>query len=325
MKLRLLDTRDVYRPFQYPEFETIHRQLYTSFWHGDEVSLTEDVSDFKNKLSKDEKLIVSRILKNFVQSEIHVGCFWGDFVSSWFKHPEIQNVSRYISGNETIHSSSYDKLNTELGLDEYASLKEDKKLYARIKMLTQKKAKLNDDILRQIFTYSVMGEGVCLFSSFFTLFSFTKRGHLRNLGQIISWSSLDEEKHSEVGCRLFNTFKKEYNLIDDAMKKSLYDIAEEIVQMEDNLVDRVFEGLSTDVVRQDVVKNYIRYKANKQLSKVGLKKIFRVDKMLLKESEFFEVVVHGETVVDAFANKITEYSKGAIPFDDLVWVKEIKE
>lgn len=319
--MALLDTRDVYRPFKYPEFEEIHRKLYTSFWHPNEVSLSEDKTDFTDKLSSDERVIVSRILKNFVQSEIHVGCFWGDFVSSWFKHPEIQNVARYISGNESIHATGYDLLNTELGLDDYASLKEDKALYARIKMLMQKKAKKEDDILKQLFVYSVMGEGVCLFSSFITLFAFTKKNMLKNLGQIISWSTLDEQLHSDVGVILFNTMKKEYGLFTDDMKASLEEVAKEIVQMEHNLVDRVFEGCSTDAINPECIKNYVNDKANKQLKKVGLGKLFKVNKEMLKETEFFNIMVNGEAVVDFFANRETGYSKGVLVFDEKVWSK----
>lgn len=317
--MALLDTRETYKPFLYPQFEEVHRKLYTSFWHPDEVSLSEDLADFKFKLNDSEKEIVSRILKNFVQSEIHVGCFWGDFVSSWFKHPEIQNVSRYISGNETIHAVAYDLLNATLGLEEYDKLKEDQKLYARIEMLSKKKAKTKEAILKQIFIMSVMGEGVCLFSSFITLFAFTKKNILRGLGQIISWSTLDEQLHSEVGVILFNLLKKECDLFDDKMKEDLYGIAEEIIEMEMNLIDRVFENTETDVISKQAIKNYIHNKANKQLKKVGLNKKFKVDKELLKETDFFDIMINGESVVDFFANKTTEYSKGLLIFDEKVW------
>lgn len=317
--MRLLDTRDVYRPFQYPQFEDYHRKLYTSFWHPNEVSLDEDINDFKLKLTENEKAVVSRTLKNFVQSEIHIGCYWGDFVSSWFKHPEIQNVARYISGNESIHAVGYDLLNTSLGLDDYESLKKDKALYARIKTLMNKKAKSEKEILKQIFVYSVMGEGVCLFSSFITLFAFTKKNLLKGIGQIISWSSLDEQFHSDIGCELFNIFKKEYNLFDDELKEELYALSREIVEMEYNLVDRIFENIEVDFINKDDIKNFVNDKANKQLKKVGLNKIFKVDKNRLNNTSFFDIMINGESVIDFFSSKTTEYSKGILVFDEKVW------
>lgn len=320
--MSILDVRDIYRPFNYPQFEEIHRKLYMSFWHPNEVSLDNDITDYKFELSESERILVGRILKNFVQSEIHIGCFWGDFVSSWFKQPEIQNVSRYISGNETIHAAGYDLLNETLGLSDYDKLKEDKKLYARIQNLIRKKAKNPEDILKQIFLFSVMGEGVSLFSSFITLFAFTKTNKLKGIGQIISWSTLDEQLHSDVGCILFNILKKEKDIFNIEMKDQLYKIAEETVEIEMNLIDRVFEGIETEIINPKIIKNYVNDKANKQLKKIGLNKHFKVDKELLKESEFFNIMVNGASVVDFFSNKETSYSKGLLVFDDNVWSKE---
>lgn len=311
--------RDIYRPFEYPEFEAIHTKLMSSYWHPGEIQLGDDVNDYKQKLTEDERTIICRILKNFVQSEIHVACFWSDFVCSWFKKPEIQNVARYMAGQETIHAVGYDLLNTTLGLNDYDKLKEDKALYARIKMLTSKKSKSNEGILKQLFLYSVMGEGVSLFSSFITIFAFTKKNLLKGVGQIVSWSTLDEQAHADVGCLLFNTFKKEYQLMTVELKEELYDIAKEVVEVELNLIDRVFENVTTDAINPKHIKNYVYDKANRQLKKIGLNKIFKVDKEMLKETEFFDIVINGASVQDFFSSKETNYSKGIITFDNETW------
>ena len=315
----LRDIREHYRPFEYPEFEPIHNKLMSGFWHPHEIQLGDDLVDYKSKLTEDERQIINRILKNFVQSEIHIGNFWGDFIASWFKKPEIQNVARYIAGNESIHAAGYDLLNSTLGLQDYDKLKEDKNLYARIQMLSGKRAKTNDEILKQIFLFSVMGEGVSLFSSFLTIFAFTKKNLIKGVGQIVSWSTLDEQLHSDVGCLLFNTLKKEYNLMNDEMKQDLLEVAKEVVAIEYNLIDRVFENSITDVISKEAVKNYVNDKANKQLKKVGLPKTFKVDKELLLKTEFFDIIINGASVLDFFNSKETNYSKGILKFDDEVW------
>ena len=315
--MALRDTRELYRPFEYPDFEPMLTKLLSSFWHAYEVQLGDDVGDYNNKLTNDEREIVNKILKNFVQSEIHIGNFWGDRVADWFKKPEIQNVARYIAGTEVNHAVAYDLLNTTLGLNEYDKLKEDKKLYARIQMLINKRAKTNADILKQIFLYSVMGEGVSLFSSFLTLFAFTKKNMLKGVGQIISWSSLDEHTHSEVGCKLFNILNEEYSIMTEEIKNELYDIAKEVVEIEHNLALRVFEDATTDVITIEQVKNFVNDRANKQLQKVGLNKIFNVDNNLLQTTSFFDTIIFGSTVLDFFANKETEYSRGIITFEDV--------
>lgn len=317
--MALKDTREIYRPFEYPEFEEFHRLLMSGFWHPYEIQLGDDVSDYKEKLTDDEREIINRILKNFVQSEIHIGSFWGDKVADWFKKPEIQDVARYIAGQESVHAKAYDLLNTTLGLEDYDKLKEDKALYARIEMLMKKRAKTNENILSQIFLYSVMGEGVSLFSSFLTIFAFAKENLLKGTGQIVSWSSLDEDAHSKVGIRLFNIFRKEYGLKSKEIDDTLYGIAEDVVLIEHNLIDRIFEGVSTNIISPEVVKNYVNDKANMQMKMVGLKSKFKVDKEMLEKAEFFDVIIKGSTVQDFFSSKETGYSKGAVVFDERVW------
>lgn len=317
--MSIFEPREIYRPFEYPEFEEIHNKLMFSFWHPQEVSLEQDIKNFRFDITEQEREIVTRILRNFVQSEIHVGCFWSDLADS-LKKPEIQNVARYISGNETIHANGYDLLNATLGLEEYHLLKEDPKLYARIDNLINKRARTKEQLLKHLMLYSVMGEGVALFSSFLTLFAFTKKNLFKGMGQIISWSSLDEQLHSEVGALIFNIIKKEFSdLYTDELKAQLYEIATSTVHTELELIDRVFEGNSTDVITPQAIKNYVNDKANKQLKRVGLKKIFKVDKDLLKDTEFFNIMINGETVNDFFSTKETSYSKGLITFDEKVW------
>lgn len=316
----IFDTRDIYKPFEYPEFELVHNKLMFSFWHPHEVSLDKDINDFKLVLTDDERQIVTRILRNFVQSEVHIGCFWGDFVADWFKKPEIQNVARFISGNESIHTLGYDFLNSSLGLEEYHLLKEDKKIYARIENLLQKRARTKPEILKQIVKFSVFGEGVALFSSFIVLFAFTKKNLFKNLGQIISWSSIDEQAHAEVGSHLVNILKKEYpELWTDEMKENLVEIAENIVNIEMDFIDRIFENAFTDIIQKEHVKNFVKQRANKQLKAIGLRKHFKVDKEMLKNTDFFDIMINGESVHDFFASKDSNYSKGVIVFDEKVW------
>lgn len=310
-------TREIYRPFDYPEFEPMLTKMVSGVWHPYEIQFSQDVMDYNQRLTHDEREIVNKILKNFVQSEIHIGNFWGDRVADWFKKPEIQNIARWIAGTEAIHSIAYDQLNTTLHLSDYDKLKEDKNLYARIELLINKRAKTNEDILKQIFLYSVMGEGVSLFSSFLVLFAFTQKNLLKNIGQIISWSSLDENSHAEVGCHIFNIMKTEYKLITSEMVEELNGIAQEVVKVEHNLIDRVFEDAVTDVIEKEAVKNFVKDRANKQLQKVGLDPIFEVDKNMLQTTKFFDTIIFGTTVLDFFANKETAYSKGIITFDEV--------
>ncbi len=318
--MSIFDTRDVYKPFEYPEFEEIHNKLMAAYWHPGEVPLDKDIKDYQIELSEDEKELVKRILRNFVQSEIHVGCFWGDFIASYFKKPEIQNVARFISGNESVHSLAYDLLNASLGISEYHLLKADKKLYARVENLMDRKAKSHSDILNQVAKYSVFGEGIALFSSFLILYSFNKKNKLTNIGQIIKWSSVDESFHSEVGALIFNTIKKESpKLLTPEFKANILKECDKVVTIEKELIDAVFSGINVDIITKEEVINFVYQRANLQLKKIGFESVYQVDTSLLEKTAFFDILIFGESVNDFFANKETSYSRGVITFGDDTW------
>ena len=71
--MSLLDLSKSYRPFAYPwavELTKKHEEIH---WVEDEAELSEDVQDWKTKLSEDEKDFVTQILRLFTQSDVQVG------------------------------------------------------------------------------------------------------------------------------------------------------------------------------------------------------------------------------------------------------------
>ncbi len=54
-----------------------------------------------------------------------------------------------------------------------------------------------------------------MFSSFSVLLSFNKDGRYKGLSQIISWSAIDEQIHSEAGCKLFRHLVEETGLTNE--------------------------------------------------------------------------------------------------------------
>ena len=118
---------------------------------------------------------------------------------------------------------------------------------------------------------------------------------------------------------MFNIFNKEYKILNKDIKLELYSIADEVVEMEHNLVDRVFEGVSTSIISPDVIKNYVNHRANVQLKNVNLKQRYKVDELLLTKTLYFDTMLKGNTVLDFFAAKNTEYSKGIVTFNDETW------
>lgn len=316
----LIDTRNYFKPFEYPEFYDIWIKAQASHWSPFEVQMASDIDDWKTKLTESERNVVGNILKGFTIMETHVEDYWATKVSRFFKKIEIQMVAHTFAAFESIHSVGYAYLNDSLGLEDYKAFLHDKATYARIERLTETKGKTKADIARSLAVFSAFTEGVSLFSSFAVLLSFSKRNLLKNVGQIIAWSVLDEQLHSETGIRLFNILKEEYPEIwTDDMKKDLYDAARLTIRLEDDFIDKIFELGNIEGIAKSDLKVFMRYRANDRLKAMGLKANWtNIDKEAIERMAWFSVIVNGQGQADFFAVKESAYSKNVLDFSN-VW------
>ena len=92
-----------------------------------------------------------------------------------------------------------------------------------------------------IATFSAFTEGMQLFSSFIMLLNFPRQGKMKGMGQIITWSIVDETQHAESMIKLFRTYIEENKEIwNDDLKSRIYSIAEKMVELEDHFIDLAF-------------------------------------------------------------------------------------
>jgi len=149
-----------------------------------------------------------------------------------------------------------------------------------------------------------------LFSSFIMLLNFARHGKMKGMGQIVTWSIVDETMHTESMIKLFKTYIQENNEIwNDTLKAQIYTIATKMVELEDKFIDLAFEmGQMEDLTPEDV-KQYIRYIADRRLISMGMKGIFKVKKNPLPwVEEMINAPIHG----NFFENRVTDYAKGAL-------------
>jgi ribonucleoside-diphosphate reductase beta chain len=172
-----------------------------------------------------------------------------------------------------------------------------------------------------IAVFSAFTEGMQLFSSFIMLLNFPRTGKMKGMGQIVTWSIVDETIHAESMIRLFRTYIEENKEIwNDDLKGRIYSIAEKMVELEDTFIDLAFSMGAMDGLSSEDVKKYIRYIADRRLISLGLKGIFKVKKNPLPwVEEMINAPIHG----NFFENRVTDYAKGALSgeWGNDVWAK----
>jgi ribonucleoside-diphosphate reductase beta chain len=143
---------------------------------------------------------------------------------------------------------------------------------------------------------------------------------MKGMGQIVTWSIVDETMHTESMIKLFRTYIEENKEIwNDELKGELYTVATRMVELEDKFIDLAFQMGDMQRLSSEDVKQYIRYIADRRLISLGLKGVFKVKKNPLPwVEEMVNSPVHG----NFFENRVTDYAKGALSgtWDD-VWGK----
>jgi ribonucleoside-diphosphate reductase beta chain len=177
-----------------------------------------------------------------------------------------------------------------------------------------------ENTAKHIAVFSAFTEGMQLFSSFIMLLNFPRQGLMKGMGQIVTWSIVDETMHTESMIRLFRTYIEENKEIwNDQLKSDIYTIAEKMVTLEDRFIDLAFEMGEMPGLTADEVKTYIRYIADRRLISLGLKGIFKVKKNPLP---WVEEMINAPTHTNFFENRSTDYAKGALSGDWVdVWGK----
>ena len=312
-----MDERQSFKPFHYPwayEAWLKHEQIH---WLHTEVPMLEDVKDWKKKLSKEEKQFLTHIFRFFTQGDIDVAGGYVNNYLPYFPQPEVRMMLLGFAAREALHVAAYSHLIETLGLpdttyNEFLAYQEMKDKHDYVLDISDKNGDLQSTATH-IAVFSAFTEGMQLFSSFIMLLNFPRTGKMRGMGQIVTWSIVDETQHCESMIKLFRSFIQENNEIwNDELKSRIYTIAERMVELEDKFIDLAFGINEMEGLTSEEVKKYIRYIADRRLISLGLKGIFKVKRNPLP---WVEEMINAPTHTNFFENRATDYAKGATKGD----------
>jgi ribonucleoside-diphosphate reductase beta chain len=219
-----------------------------------------------------------------------------------------------FAAREALHIAAYSHLIETLGMPEstYNEFLEYQEMREKHEYLLDVSSKnsTKESTATHIAAFSAFTEGMQLFSSFIMLLNFPRHGKMKGMGQIVTWSIVDETIHAESMIKLFRTYIEENREIwTDELKSDIYKIAERMVELEDKFIDLAFNSAAMENLSSDDVKQYIRYIADRRLISLGLKGIFKVKKNPLP---WVEEMINAPTHTNFFENRATDYAKGAL-------------
>ena len=204
--MSLLEARSTYKPFQYPWAYDFWKRQQQIHWMPEEVPLGEDCRDWAQKITENERNLLTQIFRFFTQADVEVQNCYHENYGRVFKPTEVKMMLAAFSNMETVHIAAYSHLLDTIGMpeSEYSAFLEYEEMKDKHDFLGQFGVDSDEDIARTLAAFGGFTEGLQLFASFAMLMNFPRFNKMKGMGQIVSWSVRDESLHCEGIIKLFH-------------------------------------------------------------------------------------------------------------------------
>lgn len=317
--MSLLQERNYYRPFEYPWAYDLYKRHESMHWLPEEVEFRDDLRDWNERLSDEEKNLLTHLFRFFTQADIDVASGYSKvYLPKLGNHPEIAMMMLSFGAREAVHIDAYSTLIETLGMPEttYKAFAEYEEMEAKHEFVSDFTGDSPLELLKSLAVYSGFTEGMQLFSSFAILMNFERNNKMNGMCNIVRWSIRDESMHVEGMTRLFRELHKECRPLFPHPGKAedfeieIAGIADKMVLLEDKFIDLCFEQGGIEGLTADEVKEYIRYIANRRWGQLGF------SGELYEHTEnpltWLDWVINGVEHTNFFEAQPTEYSKGTL-------------
>lgn len=302
------------KPDHYSWAEEFIRSMWDNPWNDSKWDFASDKLDFHTRLNDQEREIIIRALSAIGQIEIAVKTFWAKLGDN-LPHPSLKDLGFVMANVEVIHNMAYERLLEELGLD--SIFEENLKLEwmnGRVNYLrkyTHKFYKNNrKQFLYSLILFTLFVENVSLFSQFYVVNWFGKKGLLKDTCQQTSYTAREEDIHAKAGIKLIQVIKVEHpELFDSELEEKIITEAEEAFKAESKIIDWMVNGIQQDDLNAVLLKEFVKNRLNDSLEAIGYRRPFEVDNAIIEKTIWFDEDVNGLTQTDFFNQRPTEYSK----------------
>jgi ribonucleoside-diphosphate reductase beta chain len=314
-KISIFEEQIARKPDNYPWTSDFIDAMWEGHWTPNEFNFHSDIQNFKIDLTEEERGVVIRTLSAIGQIEIAVKKFWSRLGDN-LPHPSITDLGLVMAHIEVIHNRAYEKLLNVLHLHD--AFEENLKLDViggRVKYLRKYLNKEYKDNRKQyiysLILFTLFVENVSLFSQFYVVAWFNRyKNVLKDTAQQVQYTAKEEMVHAQVGIKLLQVIKKEHpELFDQELEDKIIHEAEEAFKAESKIIDWMLGEYSGTRINREVLKEYVKSRINDSLVQIGFKSIFEIDSSLVRDFEWMDEEILGNSATDFFHKRPVEYSK----------------
>lgn len=322
---KIFTPRKELRPYEYPDLYEYVDAIRHSYWIHTEFNFTSDVGDFKTQISESEREAIKRAMLAISQMEVAVKNFWGDLHHKLPK-PEIGAIGATFAESEVRHADAYAHLLEIMGLNkDFENILDVPVLRDRFDYLceTADIGKTDDpkEYTKSIILFSLLIEHVSLFSQFLIIMAFNKHRNLfKGVSNVVEATSKEEQIHGMFGIDLIRIIREENpEWFDTSTSNDIEDFCRGAFEVEERVVDWIFENGELDFLPKKVVKEFIKNRLNNSIEAVGFERAFETNEDLVKLTDWFDEEVITTKHVDFFYKRSINYNKRgkSVTKDDL--------
>ncbi len=302
----LVENKDrfVLFPIKYNDIWEFYKKSEASFWTAEEIDLSNDISDWNNKLNDNERHFIKHVLAFFAASDGIVNENLAINFLNEVQYPEARCFYGFQIMMENIHSETYSLL-----IDSYIKdpIEKDKLFHAVDTVpCVGKKADWalrwisNGNFAERLIAFAAV-EGIFFSGSFCSIFWLKKRGLMPGLSFSNELISRDEGLHCDFACMLYTRHVK-----NKLPKEQVTQIITDAVVIEKEFVSDAIPvrliGMNADLMCQ-----YIEFCADRLLVALGCDKFYNASNPF----DFMEMIsLQGKT--NFFEKRVAEYQKSGV-------------
>jgi len=299
--------RFVLFPIKHDDIWEFYKKSEASFWTAEEIDLSADLVDWRDKLNDNERHFVKHVLAFFAASDGIVNENLAENFVSEVQYTEAKFFYGFQIKMENIHSETYSLL-----IDTYISDPAEKDhLFNAIETLDCVKKKANwalrwideASFAERLIAFAAV-EGIFFSGSFCSIFWLKKRGLMPGLSFSNELISRDEGMHCDFACLLYND-----HIQNKLSKETIHTIITDAVNIEKEFVT---DALPVNLIgmNADLMCQYIEFVADRLLAQLGNPKVYNVENPF----PWMDMIsLQGKT--NFFEKRVGDYQKAGVTGD----------
>jgi len=296
--------RFVLFPIKHDDIWAYYKKSEASFWTAEEIDLSQDITDWENKLNDNERHFIKHVLAFFAASDGIVNENLAENFVNEVQYTEAKFFYGFQIMMENIHSETYSLL-----IDTYIKDAVDKDyLFNAIENMDCVKKKAdwalrwidNGSFQERLVAFAAV-EGIFFSGSFCSIFWLKKRGLMPGLTFSNELISRDEGMHCDFACLLYNDHVTQ-KLTTEVIEKIIRDAVEIEKEFVSDSLPVNLIGMNAEMMCQ-----YIEFVADRLLISLDCEKIYNAENPF----PWMEMIsLQGKT--NFFEKRVGDYKKAGV-------------